>query len=164
VSALRHRGLHWLIGVVLGAVFIYASLDKIRHPGDFARIVYHYQVIGPSQRIPPVVPNLFAVTLPWVEAVAGLALLTGLWRREAAAVAAVMLLVFMAAVGSALQRGIDIEKCGCFSVSEEGRRAGVLLFVEDAAMLAGALVLTLRPRAAATAPGPAAEAAAAASR
>jgi uncharacterized membrane protein YkgB len=37
-----------------------------------------------------------AVTLPWVELVAGLLLITGVWRREAALVVALMLVVFLA--------------------------------------------------------------------
>lgn len=148
---LAHSLLQRLFGLVLGALFIYASLDKIAHPAAFARIVYHYQLIGPSQAVPPLVPNLLAVVLPWVELVTGLALAAGVWRREAAATAALMLVVFLAAVGAALYRGIDVGNCGCFSVSAEGRRAGALLILEDTAMLAGALVLLgAGPRA----PGP----------
>ncbi len=133
------------MGLVLGAVFVYASLDKIAKPLDFARILYHYQVIGPSATIPPLVPNLVAVMLPWVELVAGLLLIVGVLRREAAAVVGVMLILFLTAVGSALYRGIDIENCGCFTLRGEGRRAGLLLIVSDLAFLAGAAFL-LRPR------------------
>ena len=82
---LRHPALHWSLALALGGVFLYASCDKILHPREFARIVYQYQIIGPSpdaglrRR-----PTLLAVMLPWVELVCGLCLLTGLWRREAA--------------------------------------------------------------------------------
>src|SRR5262249_9274658 len=108
VKALSHPVLQRLLGLALGAAFLYASLDKIAHPVDFARIVYPSQVIGPSQQIPPLVPNLFAVVLPWVEAVLGLLLLVGFWRREAALGTAVLLVVFLLAVGSAVYRGIDV--------------------------------------------------------
>ena len=70
---------------------------------------------------------LLAVTLPWLEVVVGLMLVTGFWRREAATVTAGLLVVFVVAVSLALLRGIDIENCGCFSVSGTGlagRRAG----------------------------------------
>ena len=43
-GALGARGSGW------AAVFLYASLDKIAQPREFARIVYHYQVSGPSAR------------------------------------------------------------------------------------------------------------------
>jgi uncharacterized membrane protein YphA (DoxX/SURF4 family) len=143
VSRLRHPAVHWVLGVALGAVFVYASLDKIAKPRDFARIVYHYQLIGPSEHIGPLAPNLLAVTLPWVELVAGVLLITGVWRREAAIVTAAMLVVFVVAVGSALVRGIDIENCGCFTVGAEGRRAGLMLLVSDLVMLVGAAVLAV---------------------
>jgi len=149
VSFLRHPALHWALGLVLGGVFLYASYDKILHPAEFAKIVYHYQVIGPSQTLPPLVPNLVAVTLPWIEVVIGACLVAGLWRREAAALSAALLLVFLVAVSSALVRGIDIQNCGCFSVTAEGRRAGLQLILGDLALLAGALILTLGPRSAA---------------
>lgn len=140
---LRAKPLHALIGVGLGVVFLYASYDKILHPGDFARIVYHYQLIGPSQHVGPWAANLLAVTLPWIEVVVGLALLSGVWRREGALVAAALLVVFVGAVAAALVRGIDLENCGCFSVSGEGRAAGIKLILGDLAMLLAALVLAL---------------------
>lgn len=127
--------------LALGGVFLYASFDKIAQPPEFARILYHYQVIGPSAHLPPMLPNLVAVVLPWLEAIVGLLLLAGVWRREAAAVAAALLAIFIAAAGSALARGIDIENCGCFSVGASGRRLGALLLVGDAALLAAALSL-----------------------
>jgi uncharacterized membrane protein YphA (DoxX/SURF4 family) len=117
---LRHPALHLVLAVALGAVFLYASFDKILHPRDFARIVYRYQVIGPSQAIGFLPANTLAVILPWVEALCGLCLVTGFWRREAAVLAGVMLVVFILAVGLALGQGIDLENCGCFKVTAAG--------------------------------------------
>jgi uncharacterized membrane protein YphA (DoxX/SURF4 family) len=146
VSRLRHPALHWALGVALGGVFLYASLDKIRKPADFARIVYHYQLIGPSAEIGPWAANTLAVTLPWIEVVAGLLLATGFWRREAALVAGLLLLAFVGAVGFTLYKGIDVENCGCFSVSGAGRGAGVALILGDLALLCGAALLAfVRP-------------------
>lgn len=144
---LRHPALHWAIAVVVGGLFVYASLDKIAKPADFARIVYHYRILGPLPS------NWLAVTLPWVELVAGLLMISGIWRREGALVVGMLLVVFMGAVGWALHMGIDIENCGCFSVSGEGRSAGWQLLAGDAAMLLGTLVLLgARPMRAETAP------------
>jgi uncharacterized membrane protein YphA (DoxX/SURF4 family) len=158
LSFLRHPLLHRALGVVLGAVFVYASLDKIAHPGDFARIVYHYRLAGPSAALGYVPANLLAVALPWVELLAGLLLITGVWRREAAMVVVALLVMFLLAVGFALQQGIDIENCGCFTVSGAGRRAGVLLLLSDAGLLAAAVILAFvpaRPRSSATLSAPA---------
>jgi uncharacterized membrane protein YphA (DoxX/SURF4 family) len=146
VTWLRHPAVHRVAGALLGAVFLYASLDKIAQPAEFARIVYHYQVIGPSARLGYLPANLFAVALPWTEAVAGVLLIAGLWRREAAAVVGVLLVAFLAAVGSALLRGIDIENCGCFTVDGAGRRAGLWLMLGDTALLAVSVFLATAPR------------------
>ena len=161
MKLLRRPWLHALGGLVLGALFLYASYDKILHPADFARIVYHYQLIGPSQWIGPWAANLLAVTLPWIEVVLGLSLITGVWRRESAAVAGALLIVFVVAVSAALLRGIDLENCGCFSVSGEGRAAGIKLILGDLAMLAGTAVLAfVRPEAGSRALAAASDAAA----
>jgi len=145
VKALRHPALHWLLGIALGAVFIYASIDKIEQPREFARIVYHYRLIGPSAALGFVPANTLAVTLPWVEALTGLLLIVGVWRREAALTAAFLLVTFLVAVGWALAHGIDVENCGCFSVSGEGRAAGTKLILQDLGLLAVALLLAFVP-------------------
>jgi len=75
----------------------------------------------------------------------GALLISGLWRREAALLTAAMLVAFIVAIGWAVSQGIDIENCGCFSVSGAGRGFGLRLLFGDALMLAGALVLALLP-------------------
>lgn len=163
MSFLRRELVQRLLGAALGLVFIYASHDKIWRreigpltpgaapavtgPAAFARVVYRYQVVGPDASWPPLAANLVAVTLPWVELLAGLLLLCGVWRREAALVVALLLAVFVAAVGSAVARGIDLENCGCFSLAGEGRRAGALLIASDLGLLAAAALLAfVRPQ------------------
>jgi len=149
VRALRHPALHWILAIGLGAVFIYASLEKIAEPREFARIVYHYRLIGPSAALGFIPANTLAVTLPWIEALTGLLLIVGVWRREAALTAGLMLVAFLVAVGYALAQGIDIANCGCFSVSGEGRAAGraagVKLILQDLGLLAVAAVLAFVP-------------------
>jgi uncharacterized membrane protein YphA (DoxX/SURF4 family) len=138
VKWLRHPGVLWALGAALGAVFVYASWDKIAQPREFARIVYHYQLIGPSRALGYLPANLLAVTLPWVELVTGALLIVGLWRREAALVAGAMLVAFIVAVSWALAQGIDIANCGCFSVggTAEGRALGWTLILGDLGLLA----------------------------
>lgn len=166
MNLLRHPWLQRVLAALLGLVFVYASHDKIwkrtlpatptlevgaqtgpqeTGPAAFARIVYRYQVVGPSAQLPPMLANLVAVMLPWVELLAGLLLLTGIWRREAALVVALLLLVFVLAVGSTLVRGIDVQNCGCFSLGAGGRQAGVLLVVGDLGLLAVAAWLAFGP-------------------
>jgi uncharacterized membrane protein YphA (DoxX/SURF4 family) len=145
VKVLRHPALHWILAIAVGAVFVYASVDKILDPRAFAKIVYHYQVVGPSASLGFVPANLLAVWLPWLELLVGALLITGMWRREAAALSALMLVVFVAAVGSTLARGIDIQNCGCFALDDSGRAAGWKLIAGDLALLAAALVVAFVP-------------------
>ena len=151
---LRHPALYWLVSIALGAVFVYASLDKIAHPLDFARIVYRYRLAGPTASLGVVPANALAVILPWVEAITGLLLISGLWRREAAAVVGGLLVMFLIAVGYVLWQGIDVAHCGCFSVGGEGRGAGWMLLASDLGLLAAAAYVALLPPSAA-APVPA---------
>lgn len=145
MGLLRSPRLHLLARLVLGGFFVYASLDKIWDPAAFAKIVYQWQVVG------PVASNLVAVTLPWVELVAGLLLVAGVWRRESALVIALMLVVFLAAAASVMARGIDVENCGCVSLAKDAAQAawppawtkgvGWFLVARNLVLLAAALAL-----------------------
>jgi uncharacterized membrane protein YphA (DoxX/SURF4 family) len=99
--------------IVLGGIFIYASLDKIAHPAEFAKAIGNYHVL------PFGLENLLALTLPWLELLAGVALITGVMVDGAAIMIIIMNIVFIFAISQALARGISIE-CGCFSVTTEG--------------------------------------------
>jgi putative oxidoreductase len=156
VSFLRSRHVQLVLRLLLGGFFVYASLDKIASPAAFARIVYQWQVSG------PLASNLVAVTLPWIELVAGALLIAGVWRREAALVIALLLAVFLAAASSVLARGIDVENCGCTSLAKREipsawpppwtKGVGWFLLTRNLVLLGAALALaTVEPRGAATA-------------
>jgi hypothetical protein len=153
---LERRGWPRLLGLVLGLVFVWASLDKIWNPAEFARIVYRYHIVGPNHLIGPTLANLVAVTLPWVELILGLLLIAGIWRREAALLTGALLLSFVLGVASTMVRGIDVENCGCFTVDARGgRAAGWGLIVGDLGLLAIAAALVRhRPTHQAGAPAP----------
>jgi uncharacterized membrane protein YphA (DoxX/SURF4 family) len=98
---------------ILGLTFIYASYDKILAPADFAKIVYGYDLF-PSQII-----NLIAIVLPFVELVAGLALILGIYPRSAVLIINAMLIAFVIVLSINLIRGHEFN-CGCFSVQDAG--------------------------------------------
>jgi uncharacterized membrane protein YphA (DoxX/SURF4 family) len=98
---------------ILGLTFIYASFHKILSPEDFARIVYGYDLF------PHVLINLIAIIIPFLELVAGLALVLGLYPRSAAIIINALLLAFIAALAINLIRGHEFD-CGCFSTSQSG--------------------------------------------
>src|SRR6266705_337128 len=140
----NHPWLHLVLRLALGGFFLYASLDKIAVFAAFARIVYQWQVLG------PIPSNLVAVILPWVEALAGVLLVAGVWKREAAAVIAVLLVVFIVAAGSVMARGIDVENCGCVSTAKAEepswfRGVGWFLVARNLVLLGAAVVLIRVP-------------------
>ena len=98
---------------ILGLTFIYASYHKILAPADFAKIVYGYDLF-PNEII-----NLIAIVLPFIELIAGLTLILGLYPRSAALIINGMLLMFIIVLGINLIRGHEFD-CGCFSAKEAG--------------------------------------------
>jgi uncharacterized membrane protein YphA (DoxX/SURF4 family) len=102
-----------LARLILGAVFIYASIDKIAHPAAFAMDIYHYQIL------PDALINLTAMGLPWLELITGAFLLTGLFREGSVLIVTGLLVIFLSAMVFNLARGLDIH-CGCFHTSADG--------------------------------------------
>lgn len=132
---LTHRVTLRLVGLGLGATFVYASLDKVAHPDRFADVVHDYELL------PMFVTNAFALGMPWVEMTAGAALIVGVWRRGAGLLLAALSLAFMVAIASAELRGLKVE-CGCFDVSGlSSTEASWGLFARDVGLvLASTLV------------------------
>jgi hypothetical protein len=119
--------------LVLAIVFIYASIDKIRHPAAFAQALYNYQIL------PGALINLVALVLPWLELLIGFLLATGIWMPGAVLLSASLLLVFMASMGLNLARGLNVA-CGCFTTNaSEGLTFWTIL--RDAGFLLPALYL-----------------------
>ena len=78
--------------LLLGAIFIAASIDKIAHPAEFAKIVSNYQIL-PGHLI-----NIVAIVLPWLEAILGLFILCGWCLPGATILANLLLLTFLGAL------------------------------------------------------------------
>jgi len=118
--------------LVLGGLFVAAALFKIPDAATFAREIANY-------RLPLPVPfiNAVAVTLPWIELLAGLLLILGLWhsaerppraaslagrcgwfffhhfQRGALLILSGLLVFFIGLLAVTMVRGIDAN-CGCF--------------------------------------------------
>ena len=127
-----------LCRIVIGLVMIAAALGKIGDPGSFAAQIHHYRLI------PVGAENLLAIMLPWIELVAGLALVLGPYARSAAWLSAAMMVVFTLAVSLAVARGLDIE-CGCFGTAD-ATRVGGLKLAENILLTGAALVASFRLR------------------
>lgn len=135
------------VQIALGAVFVAAALPKIMDPPAFAHMIYNYRLV------PGGLVNGLALVMPWIELVVGVLLIVGAWRREAAVVATLLLLVFLGAIGWNLARGHAID-CGCFDVRSAGKTPGELLsdmkwvLVRDVGllMLAAQVLLATSPQ------------------
>ncbi len=104
--------------IVLGAVFIAASYNKILDPEAFAVAIFRYQIL------PGVLINLAALALPWIELFAGVALIASPTFRDAASlIILVLLVVFTLAIGANILRGIDVA-CGCFTTDPAAAHTG----------------------------------------
>ncbi|MFI5121089.1 MAG: MauE/DoxX family redox-associated membrane protein [Thermoanaerobaculia bacterium] len=109
----------WLkvrVQIALGLLFVAAALPKLVDPPSFAHMIYNYRLV------PGACVNLMALVIPWLELLAGLALILGIWARTSAGFVGALLLVFIAAISLNLARGNAID-CGCFNVASANRTA-----------------------------------------
>jgi len=118
----------FVLRLLIGGIFVYASMGKIPYPAEFAENVAAYGIV-PRWGV-----NAVAVMLPWMELLAGLFLMIGLASRAAAVVTGVLLVGFSGGLITSLIQGTPIT-CGCFDrVGPEiswltlGRDIGLLLF------------------------------------
>lgn len=105
----------WLAGpavmrvtrITVGLVFVIAALAKIGDVAWFAQQLQNYRIA------PAWSENALAIVMPWIELLAGLALVLGVRARAGGAVALALMIVFTLAVAAAWARGLDF-RCGCF--------------------------------------------------
>jgi hypothetical protein len=116
------------VRVVLGGLFMYASMDKLANMADFAKIVQNYKIL------PIELVNLLAIFMPWLEFIVGFCLIIGKFEKAALLLYSAMLVVFLIALTQALIRGLDIS-CGCFSVKPSSTSKVWLRIIEDIIML-----------------------------
>ncbi len=101
----------WLMRLLVGAGLVGAGCLKARDPAAFSLAIERYRLVGET------LAYAAGHYLPWVEIVAGGALVSGRGRRGAWRVALMLAVVFLGAVASAWARGLDID-CGCFGAGQ----------------------------------------------
>ena len=124
--------------IVIGVVFAWAGLAKLGDLGAFAAQIHNFRIL------PVALENIVAITLPWIELVAALALILGIRARPAAFLATGLLAVFTVAIVLAVARSLDIE-CGCFGTADASH-VGLVKIVENLGLLAAGAVGCLRSR------------------
>ena len=134
---LRNKGVLLAFRLVLGGLFVYAGAVKVLDPLDFAQNIRNYQLVGQSLSF------VAAIVLPWLEILAGLALILGVWTRGAALVVTGLLGFFIVLTAVTMVRGLDVD-CGCFG--SLSRKSGWGVILEDLGMLVLGLALLLAPK------------------
>ena len=126
-----------VIRLVVGGIFVYASIDKIFNPDQFAKIIHNYRIL------PPDLINVMAIVTPWFEFTAGVCMITGFKYRGASLIIAVMLAIFTVAMSSAYIRGLNIN-CGCFSTSSFSESDLLARAIEDILLLIGSIIILFK--------------------
>ena len=136
----------WVSTVVrlgLAAVFLIAGGLKVSDLAASGRAVNAYQLM------PFETAKVVGAVQPFLEIALGLLLLAGLAVRLSAAIAAAVLVIFIAGIASAWARGLQID-CGCFSKGGElagGRTAEYgLEILRDVGFLVLAAVVLVKPQ------------------
>src|SRR5579862_3939424 len=106
-----------ILRLFIGGVFIASAIAKIwnvqvshAHGVQFSHVpdLATFAQDVDNYHVPPrALGNLVAITLPWIELLAGAFLVCGIWKRASAWVIAALMVVFLAAIGWALAHGYD---------------------------------------------------------
>ncbi|TVS08316.1 MAG: DoxX family membrane protein [Phycisphaerales bacterium] len=101
-----------ILRLLLAGVLLYAAWLKLKDPASaqkFANAIAAYKIL-PNHLV---IVSTFA--FPWLEAIAAVLLVLGVWTRAAAAVAGLLFVAFIGAIGSAMLReSVSLTTCGCF--------------------------------------------------
>ncbi len=136
VSFLNQKLVQLSARLILGGVFIYASIDKIAYPKEFASIVMRYQILPEKLAI------YFAFLLPWIELFLGIFVILGIFVRESAISLSFLVLIFMIAIMIRSLAG-PIGNCGCFSITPSGTTQSIafLIFRDILFLLCGLILI-----------------------
>lgn len=98
--------------IVVGGMIVYAAVLKLPKPNVFHDSVKAYRLLPEHLEI------VSAYAFPWLELIAGVCLVLGVWARAAATIAAMLLVGFIVAIASVMIRAdVDVPECGCFGDS-----------------------------------------------
>lgn len=139
-NILGNKYLTLISRIILGLVFIIASVEKIAMPGEFALSVQAYQIV------PLPLVNIVALILPWIELICGLFLLGGIFVRSSSVLLSCLLVIFILGISTALVQNLKID-CGCFGPTH-ATPIGWKKILEDVGLLLLAIQLYFFPRSA----------------
>ena len=127
----------FLCRVFAGSVFLWMGIAKLGMPQDFLKAIHTYGILPntPAWGI-----NLAAITIPWIEIVGGLALISGIFRKPAGLLLSIFLAAFTAAILFRTQLIVQAEDLTFWEVSFDcGCGSGVVVIwqktLQNAALL-----------------------------
>jgi len=124
-----------LFRIIIGVVFLWASVDKIIDPFSFAKNISYYHII------PFGLENLIALFLPWLELIIGSSLILGIFIRANIILSFILLVIFNILIFQAIIRGFNIE-CGCGL--KDGQTIGIEKLIENFGLLLICFLLFIR--------------------
>ncbi|RMD48370.1 MAG: hypothetical protein D6830_07000 [Ignavibacteria bacterium] len=132
-SILSNKYLLLLFRFLIGFVFVFAAINKIAFPNDFALSIENYRII------PLFAVNIIAIYLPWLELIIGILLIFNVNVKENSFLSTALLSLFTLMVLQAVIRGLNIE-CGCFG-THDGQKVGLLKISENILLICISFIL-----------------------
>src|SRR5215475_3950610 len=132
------RLLYRIVGLIVGAIFIYAGVIKVMDPIGFARDIDNYHILSWALSV------RLAFYLPWLEVFCGVAVVCGLFYRGGLLILTALISIFIIASIVAKARGLDIT-CGCFGHASKNWSFSSHLLL-DLILLVAAVFLWLSER------------------
>ncbi len=106
---LSDRKLLFVLRLLMGVVFILASIDKIFNPAVFSSVLREYQLV------PEILIPFVSVTMPWIEFFTGVLLIFNIFSRSAALIMICLNICYIFGITLNLIWGLSHE-CGCFTL------------------------------------------------
>ncbi len=114
--------------IIMGGIFILASVDKIMNPSMFSMILREYKLI-PGIFIP-----LVAVTLPWVEFFTGIFMIANIFAQSCALIMIGLNIGYIIGIVLNLIWGL-VHECGCFTIFGLNEPIGGFSIARDAVFI-----------------------------
>ena len=97
------------VRIIIGCLFLISGLGKLLEPHqNFLYVIQSYEVL------PGALETAASYIVPWVEFLAGVFLVLGLWINYVLRVFLILVASFLVIVSQALVRKLPITECGCF--------------------------------------------------
>ncbi len=134
-----------ILALLVGAIFVYAGVLKVRDPMRLASDISNYALVPWSLGV------RVAFYLPWLEIIVGLALIFQRFLSGALALTMALIALFIGATIWARAHGIDVG-CGCFGTASSNLTLTWHLVLNGCILAALIVVWWLREEPGRTAP------------